>query len=268
MGTDLFSMMASKGRIRVRLLDSKYPRLKRMAIPLMLALSGCGHTEILKMHDRGVLSPSLRITHDLSDSSQSGENTRKSRIAAELDIDHVSGTASDGIDASHSINFGGSQFNGPVELKGNYNLFVTSLAFRSRLNNNPADILGFAAMGGLSFQTLDLHLDAGNISAHDRTESVGPLLGFQLSLEPYSWLDLYIRDTEVIGFDFGGNTLILGLAELGLSVRPFSHVAFSGGFRRIHYNQSAVVSKGFGGSTDPRVRLSLTGPMLGIYLDF
>ena len=95
--------------------------------------------------------------------------------------------------------------------------------------------------------------------------SVGPLIGLQSSLEPYSWLDLYVRGTQVVGF--GDATTSLGLFEVGLSVRPYSHLAFDGGYRIMKYRKIGPLTERIGPG-QARIDLGLSGPMVGLRLDF
>ncbi len=228
-------------------------------------MSGCGTTtEDLRLHDRGVFLPSIKIAHELTDSSQSGQNNRKSRVAAELEMGHVSGTTSQGIDASQFINFGGGTFQGPDEIEGNYGLFTASLALRLRLND-PADIFGIAFLGGLGGQNFSLELDDGNISSSNRIGSVGPLIGLQFSLEPYPSMDVYVRGTQVVGF--GDATTSLGLVEIEMSIRPYSHLAFEGGYRIMKYRKIGSVAERIGPG-EAKINLVLSGPTVGLRLDF
>ncbi len=238
-------------------------RLEWWVIPLVLVVGGCTTTEDVKIDDR-VFFSSLRLTHDLSDAVKTKENENASRVAVELDLHHASGTGSQSLGVSQLIDFGGIQFNGPAQVEEDYDLLAASLAIRVGMND-PTERSRFGVLLGLSIQDFDLHVKAGTVSAEDNRRSIGPLFGVEGSLEVYSWLDLYGRVTQAIGFSDATSTL--GLVELGLSVRPYPHVALTGGFRRERYTQPRLLTQMMG-FDDTRIDLKLRGPVVGLQLDF
>ena len=236
---------------------------KWWVIPLVLALGGCQSKEDVRIDDHAYFS-SLRLTHHLSASSSTEGSEHTSRAAVELDLHRASGTASQSLEASRLIDFGGVQFTGPAQVEADYDLLAASLAIRAGLNA-PTDRSRIALLLGLSVQDFDLHLDAGTVSAEDDRRSIGPLFGAEGFLELYSWLDLYGRVTQAIGFSDATTTL--GLVELGLSVEPFSHVTLAGGYRWERYTQPRLASQIIG-FDETRIDLKLRGPVIGLHIDF
>jgi len=232
-------------------------------IPLVLVVAGCTTTEDVKIDDR-VFFSSLRLTHDLSDAVKTKENENNSRVAAELDLHHASGTGSQSLGASQLIDFGGIQFTGPAQVEEDYDLLAASLAIRVGLGD-PTDRSRIAVLLGLSIQDFDLHVEAGSVSAQDDRRSIGPLLGAEGSLAAYSWLDLYGWATQAIGFSDATSTL--GLVELGLSVKPYSHVAVAGGYRWERYTQPRLLTQMMG-FDETRIDLKLRGSVVGLHIDF
>jgi hypothetical protein len=215
------------------------------------------------MDDRAFFS-SLRITHDLSDAVKTNKNENTSRVAVELDLHHASGTDSQSLGASEVIDFGGSRINGPAQIEEDYDLLAASLAIRAGLDD-PAEGARIAFLLGLSVQDFDLQVNAGTVSAEDQRRSIGPIFGLDGALRVYSWVDLYARATQAIGFTDATSTL--GLVELGLSIRPYPHVALAGGFRWERYTQPRLLSQ-LTGLDDTRIDLKLHGPIVGLHIDF
>jgi hypothetical protein len=85
------------------------------------------------------------------------------------------------------------------------------------------------------------------------------------SFDPYSWLGRYVRATQAIGFSDATTTL--GVAELGLSVKPHPRLALAGGYRRERYTQPRILGQVFG-TNDARIDLKLRGPVVGLQIDF
>lgn len=217
------------------------------------------------MHDSSVFFPSLRITHALSGSAEPKSDTEKSRVAIELDADYASGTGKQGISSSQYINFGGSRFNGPAEIKGHSDLYIASLFFRVRLND-PAKFYGVDLLGGASLQRYNLRADSNGISAEDATITGGPLLGLQFSVSPYSWADLYLRANGALGF--GQTESGLSWVELGMSVKPYPHLGILAGFRSLKYWQGSLYTSKWAAPNSADVNLVLRGPVVGLQLEF
>jgi hypothetical protein len=239
--------------------------VKRTALLLVVLLVGCTTTtEDVRMDDRVAVFPSIRITHDLFGAPQTDQTARTSPTAAELDFHHASGTVSRDLGASQFIDFGGHVFNGPGQINQDYDLFAASLALRTLLNDRSRHP-GVAVLAGLSAQFVRVQLDDGSAFADDRRLSIGPVVGLEGFLEPYSWLGLYVRGTQALGF--GRSAITLGVIELGLSMRPHPRVALAGGYRRERYTQPEFTDRMFG-LEEARVDLKLRGPTAHLLIDF
>lgn len=239
-------------------------RIQWLALLLVVVAGGCvGAKEDLTMDDRVVFS-SLRVTHDLFQSAKAEENTNASRVAVELDLHHASGTDSQDLGASELIDFGGIEFSGPAQLDGDYDLLAGSLAVRVGLSD-PTDRAGIAFLLGLSVQDFDLRVNAGTLSAQDDRRSIGPMFGLEGSVRASSWLGLYGRFTQAIGFSDATTTL--GFFEAGVSVRPVSHVVLATGLRWERYTQPRLLSQ-LTGVDETRIDLKLHGPVVGLQVDF
>jgi hypothetical protein len=232
---------------------------------LLLNLGGCKTTENLSMHDSSVFFPSLRVKHVLSNSAEPDSENKQSRVAIELDADYASGTGTQGVSSSQYINFGGSRFNGPAEIKGHSDLYIASLLFRVRLND-PAKFYGVDLLGGASLQRYNLRVDSNGVSAEDATITGGPLLGFQFSVAPYSWADLYLRANGALGF--GQTESGLSWVELGISVKPHPRLGIIAGFRSLKYWQGSLYSSKSAASNSADINLVLRGPVVGLQLEF
>lgn len=240
-------------------------RFQWTAVLPVVILVGCTTTtEDVRLDDRVAVFPSIRIRHDLSNAPKNEQGVKTPRFAAEADLHRAAGAASKELGATQFIDFGGRVFNGPAQLTQDYELFAASLAVRALLND-PANGPGVAALVGLSAQYVDVQLDDGNAFADDRRLSIGPVVGLEGFLEPYSWLGLYARGTQALGFGRSASTL--GLIELGLSVRVHPRVALAGGYRRERYTQPEVLARQFG-VEEARVDLKLRGPTASLLIDF
>ena len=162
-------------------------RIEWWVILLVLVVGGCQTKDDIKIDDR-VFFSSLRLTHDLSGAVEAKENENTSRVAAELDLHHASGTGSQSLGASQVIDFGGIQFNGPAQVEEDYDLLAASLAIRVGLGDS-TDRSNIAFLLGLSVQDFNLQVEAGTVSAEDNRRSIGPIFGVEGSLDAYSWLD-------------------------------------------------------------------------------
>jgi len=216
------------------------------------------------MNDSGVIFPSLRITHLLSDSAETESENKKSRLAIEFNLDYASGSGSESISSSQFINFGGSRFDGPAEIRGRGDLYVASLLVRKRLNN-PASFYGIDLLGGVSLQKFDLRLDSDGVVVEDGMTTGGPMVGVQFSVMPYSWGELYLRAMGALGF--GGLDSKLGWGEVGITIRPYPPLGIMGGYRSLSYWQGSMYPSG----TSPNVAeitFGLNGPVVGLQLEF
>jgi hypothetical protein len=245
--------------------------LNSVPMLLLLNLAGCistgttQRTEDVKMHDSGVFFPSLRLTHDLSDGAETESDNNKSRLAIALNVDYASGSGSQSITSSQFVNYGGSHFNGPAEIKGRGDLYIASLLLRRRFNNS-TNLFGLDLLGGASFQRFNLKLNSDGISAEDGKTTGGPMIGVQFSVRPYAWAEIYTSANGGLGF--GETYSSLGWVEFGISVKPRPHWAIMGGYRSLNYSQGSQNSSSDGGSNVADVSLILSGPVVGLQLDF
>lgn len=217
------------------------------------------------MHDSGVFFPSLRVTHVLSDATETESENKKSRLAIELNVDYASGSGSQSITSSEFINYGGSRFSGPAEIKGRGDLYIASLLLRRRFNNS-TNLFGLDLLGGASFQRFYFKLDSDGISADDGKTTGGPMIGVQFSVRPYAWAEIYTRANGGLGF--GDTYSSLGWVEFGISVKPYPHLGIMGGYRSLNYSQGSQNSSSGGGSNVADINLILCGPVVGLQLDF
>lgn len=180
-------------------------------------------------------------------------------LAAEIDFASGAGKSSQRIGSGDFLNFEDLSLDGPAELSADYKLKAASFAIRGGVRfNNGAAIEG---IGGLGFLDFDLELESGGIVEHDKTFTVGPILGAQLTLQPISRLNLYGRGSLTAGSKAG-----LFAGELGAEINPFPHFAVFGGWRWWNY----IETRGDQDEDDEKadIELTLSGPTAGIRLTF
>jgi hypothetical protein len=167
-------------------------------IAALLGLAGCGpSSKDIKGSDSSVFFPSFRATVNILPEEDEKNRTQEeitSSLAADFDFAYGHGNSSQQINTGEFLNFGDAHFNGPASIASDYKVYAGSFGVRGGALINRVVTIG--AIGGVGFQRLDLDVESGNITEHDKNLTAGPLFGAQLTVQPISWLDLYGRVTR------------------------------------------------------------------------
>ena len=226
----------------------------------LAGLIGCQGMEDIKGVDRSVFFPSLRATLDFDrEARKEGSSERPIRVQAEFDYVYVSGRSSQDLRSSTFIDFRGTKIDGPAHVKADY--MIESFSAAGKVGGEILPHLRLEGILGGACYLFHMGLEAETASVHGGTFTVGPMVGLQLALEPFSGLTLYGRTTSGFGL-FGRIPSDVISVEAGLSIRLARSLSLAGGWRKLRYRENDLYEQ------DSTVDLSSSGPMAGIHLSF
>ncbi|MHC4957111.1 MAG: porin family protein [Planctomycetota bacterium] len=182
----------------------------RLAIlPLCFAI-GCATpaNKEITTSDGPIVYPTGRVA--VSVLPRSTREGKTSYGIGEIEVD-LSGGWGDGqqqIDAGEIIRVGDYVRSGPALLNIDYSLFQASAAFRGGWRAKNWQFLG---LGGLGYVRSKVKVNDGVDGGEVKEDSLGPLLGLQISFEPLKRFDLYGRASLLYTDDNESQQAELGL---------------------------------------------------------
>jgi hypothetical protein len=239
--------------------------LRSTLVALGATSPACVEPDDLQGRDRSTFFQGLRAVWDQrsegveSPSSREGPRTpARSRgiLAFELDVAHAKGDTDQDLDLDDEIEIGGTTFTGPGDLEADSDVTFTTLSFRGGRRGPQVALEG---LGGIAWHRVDLEVHSGGVREREVFDSVGPMLGAQITYEPLEPLALHARGTSAVSLGQGIATVLTG--ELGLALAATRRVRFFGAWRWWGYEFDPE-----GGDSD--VRLKLSGPAVGLEVRF
>jgi hypothetical protein len=243
-------------------------RVRRIAWALLLASpAGCrSSAEDIEGRDNRVFWPDFRAAWYFrgeglepagEGETETGPRRSPRHVALELDLSQGNAETDQQIDAGDEIRLGNATIVGPARVKADSDLFAGSLAFRGGARVAPDVVL--EGLAGLAWYRLDLEVSSGGISDSERFDSIGPLLGAQVTYEPLDRIALHARGTVVGGV--GPDAAEATNGEAGVAFRFTRGARIFGGWR---WRNLKIEGKG----SDSDVRLELSGPTVGLEVRF
>ena len=234
-------------------------------------------SEDIEGEDSSVVFPGIRVTwnifkqktdrkglFDTHPEKDSGEEKGPGRsvwsLLAELELAYGGGSSSQTLGAGQFIGYGGKSISGPGVVDADYDVFHTGLAGRGGWW--PSDKFGVEALLGISAVNLDLDVKSGGLSGGDSEFTIGPMIGFQLAFRPVSQLELYSRFGVSRANPNDNDPLVHKKFELGVAILAYEGISVFLGWR------SWDLDYRISDSTEPDIKLDLSGPMFGIGYDF
>ena len=205
------------------------------------------NTKDIVGNERGIFIPSVRMSKQLTE-----------QVRGEVDFLYATADFRDEIKASQAAGFGEKIFIGPAGTINDAELYSLSVLMRTEVDQVGRTVR-HAYFAGAGAQFFDLEVSSGGIRSRSSTFSLGPQMGYDLIIDPASWLDFYGRASMTIGFPY--DSISFGAVETGITVKPAPNLSLFGGWRLIEYRQDDEIS-GAG------ITMRLSGPMVGVHLEY
>ncbi|HKB17061.1 MAG TPA: hypothetical protein VKF62_13425, partial [Planctomycetota bacterium] len=178
-------------------------------------------------------------------------------LALELDVAHGKADTEQDLGLGDEVEIGGTTFTGPGDLRVDSDLWFTTLALRG--GGRPVPEVALEGLGGIAWHRAELEVHSGGERESEVLDSVGPMLGAQITYEPFAPLALHARGTTAVSLGQGIAAVLTG--ELGLALAATRRVRIFGAWRWWAYEFDAE-------GVESNVILRLSGPAVGLEVRF
>lgn len=251
--------------------DSRRVRIYPWMLPVVLVvLAGCGSSSPrdLDLSDDPVWIPTLRAAWTLSEAGQ-GEESEASdarvEFALEGDVSGAYGSDKLYLNAGEALTLNGTLFTGPANVQSDFDLWVVGATVR--VGARFSGVISAVTILGVEADYFRIEIDGAGEHATETIFSLGPRAGLRLAGHPTKWLDLQVEGTMCYGVSSHWGTGRRG-AEFAAIVRPWPSVGFLAGWRWWQYNANAYDPDYVGGYDESDVEVKLSGPVVGLQVDF